>query len=150
MAAQPSRRCAVRVDPAHAGDMAKSSLSHRLQKSFEPFALAMSGKRWFPLYAIVNHRGRSSGKAYRTPIAVVPTRGRGRILIGLPWGRQTNWARNVVAAGGVDLTWKGRTVHTTSPRIIDAVEATALAKAPFRPVVKRMPGAIVLREQPEV
>ena len=118
--------------------MATSSFSHRLQKSFEPVALAMSGKRWFPLYAIVNHRGRSSGKPYKTPIAVVPTH-----------GRQTNWARNVVAAGGVDLTWKGRTVHTTSPRIIDAVEAAALAKAPFRPVVKRMPGAIVLHEQSE-
>ena len=126
--------------------MAKSSFSHKLQKSLQPAALAMSGKRWFPLYAIVNHRGRSSSTAYKTPIAVVPSRGRDTILIGLPWGLKTNWARNVVAAGGVDLTWKGRTVHTTRPRIVDAVEATALAKAPFRPIMKRMPGAIVLQE----
>ncbi|GAA4354546.1 nitroreductase family deazaflavin-dependent oxidoreductase [Microbacterium rhizosphaerae] len=129
--------------------MAKQSFSHRLQKSIEPLALAMSGRRWFPLYAVVNHRGRRSGTAYKTPVAVVPTVGRGSVLIGLPWGRETNWARNVIAAGGVDLTWKGRTVHATNPRIIDAVEATALTRALFRPVVKRMPGAIVLHEQTE-
>lgn len=121
------------------------SFSHGLQKAFEPMAMALAGRRWFPLYAVVNHRGRTSGTAYRTPVAVVPTTDRDTILIGLPWGKGTNWARNVVAAGGADLGWRGRTVRTVDARIVDAVEATALTKGPFRPVVKRMPGAIVLR-----
>lgn len=135
--AAPSRPGSV-----HAGTM---SFSHGLQKAFEPFALATAGKSWFPLYAVVHHVGRSSGTAYTTPVAVVPTADKGTILIGLPWGTKTNWARNVVAAGGSDLDWKGRVVHTEDPRIVDPVEATALAKRPFSAVMKRMPGAIVLR-----
>jgi deazaflavin-dependent oxidoreductase (nitroreductase family) len=136
-------------EAAHAGAMASRSFTHGLQKALEPLAMAMSGRRWFPLYAIVHHRGRRSGTDYTTPVAIVPTVDRDAIMIALPWGLGTNWARNVVAAGGADLTWKGRRVPTSDPRIVDAVEATALAKNPFRLVVKRMPGAIVLRRKPQ-
>lgn len=121
------------------------SFSHWLQKAFEPSALAMSGRRWFPLYATVHHLGRKSGAAYTTPVAVVPSHDRQTIVIGLPWGTTTNWARNVVAAGGADLDWKGRVVRTSDPRILDAAEAAALCRRPFSAVVRRMPGAIVLR-----
>ena len=136
-------------EAGHAGVMASRSFTHGLQKAFEPMAMAIGGRRWFPLYAIVHHRGRRSGTEYTTPVAIVPTVDREAIMIALPWGLGTNWARNVVAAGGADLTWKGRRVPTSEPRIVDAVEATALAKGPFRPVVKRMPGAIVLRRKPQ-
>jgi len=128
--------------------MASRGFDHWLQKAFEPIALAMSGKRWFPLYAVVNHRGRTSGTEYTTPVAIIPAVDRDSFLIGLPWGLKTNWARNVVAAGGAELTWKGRRVATSDPRIVGAVEATALAKRLYRPVVKRMPGAIVLHREP--
>ncbi|MFE6997099.1 nitroreductase family deazaflavin-dependent oxidoreductase [Microbacterium sp. NPDC057659] len=121
------------------------SFSHGLQKALEPAALAMSGRRWFPLYATVHHRGRKSGTAFTTPVAVVPSRSHETIVIGLPWGTTTNWARNVVAAGFADLDWKGGVVHTVDPRIVDAAEAAALCRRPFSAVVRRMPGAIVLR-----
>jgi hypothetical protein len=68
-------------------------------------------------------------------------------MIGLPWGRDTNWARNVMAAGGATLTWKGRDVWVTDPRIVDAAEAAAITKAPFAGIVRRMPGALLLREE---
>ncbi|WP_344066287.1 nitroreductase family deazaflavin-dependent oxidoreductase [Microbacterium pumilum] len=109
-----------------------------------PFARALSGRRWFPLWAIVHHRGRRSGTRYSTPVAVVPTESQELILIGLPWGRNTNWARNVVAAGSATLTWKGREHQTTAPRVIEAAEAAALAKPFFRNVIRRFPAAIVL------
>ncbi|WP_345799976.1 nitroreductase family deazaflavin-dependent oxidoreductase [Microbacterium sp. AZCO] len=117
----------------------------RIQTAFEPVARALAGKRWFPLWAVIHHRGRKSGTEFATPIAVVPTSDRSIVLIGLPWGTTTNWARNVVAAQGADLTWKGRTIRTTDPRIVDPTEAAALARPAFRFIVKRMPGAIVLR-----
>jgi deazaflavin-dependent oxidoreductase (nitroreductase family) len=116
-----------------------------IQRRTEPIARALAGRRWFPLWAIVRHRGRRSGTEYETPIAVVPSRQPDTIVIGLPWGRQTNWARNVVAEGGTVLRWKGRDIETTSPRIVDAAEAAALARAPFGLVLKRMPAALVLR-----
>jgi deazaflavin-dependent oxidoreductase (nitroreductase family) len=111
----------------------------------EPVARALAGKRWFPLWAVVHHRGRRSGTAYATPVAVVPTADPDAILIGLPWGADTNWARNVVAAGGATLRWRGGDVAATAPRIVPAAEAARLARTPFRAVVRRMPAAIVLR-----
>jgi deazaflavin-dependent oxidoreductase (nitroreductase family) len=114
------------------------------QRGFEPIARALAGRRWFPLWAVVHHRGRRSGTEYATPIAVVPTRDKSLILIGLPWGTTTNWARNVVAADGAVVTWKGRDQRMGAPRIIDAMEAATLATPLFRFAVRRMPGAIVL------
>ena len=116
-----------------------------LVKATEPIAKALAGRRGFPLWAVVHHRGRKSGTDYETPVAVVPTRDPRVVLIGLPWGAKTNWARNVVAAGGADLSWKGVRRPTASPRIIGAEEAAALAKPLFRPIVQRMPAAIVLQ-----
>ncbi|WES64670.1 nitroreductase family deazaflavin-dependent oxidoreductase [Microbacter sp. GSS18] len=110
----------------------------------EPVARSLAGHRAFPLWAVIHHRGRRSGAEYATPIAVVPTYDEGVVLIGLPYGLDTNWARNVVAAGGATLAWKGAEHRTSAARIIDADEAAALAKAPFHAVVKRMPGAILL------
>ncbi len=115
------------------------------QRAFEPVAKALAGRRWFPLWAVMHHRGRRSGTAYATPVAVVPTTDRSMILIGLPWGAHTNWARNVVAAEGATLTWRGREVAATAPRIIGCAEAAALSRPMFRAVVRRMPAAIVLR-----
>ncbi|MFE5672604.1 nitroreductase family deazaflavin-dependent oxidoreductase [Agromyces sp. NPDC056523] len=117
----------------------------RIVRATEPVARALAGRRWFPLWAVIHHRGRRSGTDYATPIAIVPTTSRHDILIGLPWGAGTNWARNVVAAGGATLRWKGREVRAGEPRIIDCGEAAALAKPAFRPVVRRFPAAIVLR-----
>jgi deazaflavin-dependent oxidoreductase (nitroreductase family) len=116
----------------------------RLANATAPVARALAGRRWVPLWALIRHRGRRSGTAYETPIAVVPTADASIVMIGLPWGAKTNWARNVVAAGGASLRWKGRDVELRHPRIVDGAAAERLAKAPFRPVLKRFPAAIVL------
>ena len=81
---------------------------------------------------------------YAVPVAVIPTGRSGIVLIGLPWGPTTNWARNVLAAGGARLTWKGQDHRLTEPRVIEAAEAVALAKPFYRRVVGRFPAAIVL------
>ena len=113
-------------------------------KATEPVARALAGRRWFPLWAVVHHRGRRSGTEYATPIAVVPTVSRDVIMIGLPWGPKTNWARNVVAADGAILTWKGSEHRAGHPRIVDGTEAGTLARPLFRGVIRRFPAAIVL------
>jgi deazaflavin-dependent oxidoreductase (nitroreductase family) len=122
----------------------RSGPPRALVHATEPLARALAGRRWMPLWAIIHHRGRRSGTEYATPIAVIPTADESIILIGLPWGLGTNWARNVVAAGGATLTWKGREQQATEPRIVEASVAIGLAKPFVRSVVKGMPGAIVL------
>ena len=119
----------------------------RLVTATAPVARALAGRRWVPLWALIRHRGRRSGTAYETPIAVVPTTDTSIVMIGLPWGVTTNWARNVVAAGGASLRWRGRDVELVHPRIVDGAEAERLAKAPFRPVLRRFPAAIVFERR---
>jgi len=119
----------------------------RLVNATAPVARALAGRRWVPLWALIRHRGRRSGTAYETPIAVVPTTDASTVMIGLPWGVTTNWARNVMAAGGASLRWKGRDLVLVHPRIIDGAEAERLAKAPLRPVLRRFPGAIVFERE---
>ncbi|MWC00019.1 nitroreductase family deazaflavin-dependent oxidoreductase [Agromyces seonyuensis] len=109
-----------------------------------PVARALAGRRWMPLWAVIRHHGRKSGTAYETPIAVVPTTDRSIVMIGLPWGTGTNWARNVLAADGATLHWKGRDVALTHPRVIDAAEAKRLARGPVRALIGRFPAALVL------
>lgn len=109
-----------------------------------PVALALAGRRWFPVWAIVHHRGRRSGTEYDTPIAIVPTVTSDVILIGLPWGPTTEWARNVQAAGSAILTWRGRIHVAGEPRVVEPAEAAALAKPAFRGVVRRFPVSLVL------
>lgn len=116
----------------------------RLVNATAPVARALAGRRWVPLWALIRHRGRRSDTAYETPIAVVPTTDASIVMIGLPWGAKTNWARNVIAADRASLRWKGRDIELVHPRIVDGTEAEALAKAPFRPVLRRFPAAIVL------
>ncbi len=149
MAEPPGGSVAVPAGVADAGDVAesrgKSGPPRWAVKGSEPFVKAISGRRWFPLFGIMHHRGRKSGTAYETPIAVIPTAAKDVLLIGLPWGIDTNWAQNVVAAGGATVTWKGGRYGVTDPRIVEGAEAVAMAKPLFRSVVRRFPGAIVLK-----
>jgi deazaflavin-dependent oxidoreductase (nitroreductase family) len=48
-----------------------------------------------PIWSIVEHVGRRSGKTYRTPVSVFRTRDGVAIL--LPYGTDRDWVRNVQA-----------------------------------------------------
>ena len=54
-----------------------------------------------PGFGIVTHVGRKSGRVYRTPVKVFRTPE--AFLIALTYGRDCQWVRNVVAAGGCQL-----------------------------------------------
>ncbi|CCH76169.1 conserved hypothetical protein [Nostocoides japonicum T1-X7] len=108
-----------------------------LVRGTAPVARLLAGRRWFPIWAIVHHRGRRSGTAYEVPVAIVPGSGSGTFLIGLPWGPSTNWARNVLAAGSATVTWKGKDWLATNPRLIGPDEAAPLA----RPALRRLIGS---------
>ena len=68
-----------------------------------------------PGFGAVHHRGRRSGRAYRTPVNLFPTE-RG-FVIALTYGPRTDWVRNVLAAGGCAVESRGRTVACTAPRL---------------------------------
>ena len=69
-----------------------------------------------PWFGVVMHRGRRSGRSYRTPINVfrVP----GGYVVALTYGPDTDWVKNVLADGGCVLETRGRRVTLRDPRIL--------------------------------
>ena len=54
-----------------------------------------------PGFGVVTHVGRNSGRIYRTPVKVFRTPD--AFLIALTYGRDCQWVKNVVSAGGCQL-----------------------------------------------
>lgn len=94
---------------------------HWLSKVTAPLGRPLAGRRWFPLFAILEHRGRTSGRVYRIPIVAVHTAH--GFVIPVPFGDRTQWVRNLQAAGGTRLRWKGKDYRVTEPEVIEAAEA---------------------------
>jgi deazaflavin-dependent oxidoreductase (nitroreductase family) len=72
--------------------------------------------RYVPGLAVVSHVGRRSGRTYRTPVSLFK-RGDG-FAIALFYGVDSQWVRNVVAAGGVDIQTRGRHLRLVRPEIV--------------------------------
>jgi deazaflavin-dependent oxidoreductase (nitroreductase family) len=98
----------VRRDPVR-------SLSNRI-------FLEISG-RSLRAYSIVLHVGRASGREYRNPVSAYPL-GDG-FVIAVLYGRQSQWVRNVMAAGRFALRTKGRDYPLERPEIIPPAQALA-------------------------
>jgi len=69
-----------------------------------------------PGFGIVLHRGRRSGHPYRTPINVF--RGGDGYVAALTYGTDTDWVKNVLAAGGCELEVRRQRVRLTDPRVV--------------------------------
>jgi deazaflavin-dependent oxidoreductase (nitroreductase family) len=95
-------------------------------KHFNKVALLLAGRRYVPLWAALHHRGRRSGKDYVVPVGVVPTDA--TFLIALPWGPGTDWVRNVRAAGGCTIRWRGHDYACTEPELVDQDIARSAAR----------------------
>jgi deazaflavin-dependent oxidoreductase (nitroreductase family) len=69
-----------------------------------------------PGFGIVIHTGRKSGRTYRTPINVF--RDGNDYIIALTYGPETDWVRNVQAAGGCQIVTRGQWISLTNPRLV--------------------------------
>lgn len=69
-----------------------------------------------PGFAILTHKGRKSGKTYRIPINAF--RDGNDYLFALTYGAETDWVRNVQAAGGCEIMTRGHTIRLTNPRVV--------------------------------
>ena len=94
--------------------------------------------------AVVHHVGRKSGRSYRTPVVAFPLDG--SYLTPLPYGTDTDWALNLLAAGGGELELLGTLQRVENPRIIDARTAQQLVPAAVGPLIRALdlPGFLLL------
>ena len=76
-----------------------------------------------PPWAVVLHRGRRSGRQYRTPLFAF-RRGR-TLVIALLYGEESEWLRNLRKGGG-RVVRAGRTFVVGPPEIVETSTALAL------------------------
>src|SRR6266545_2581521 len=82
-----------------------------------------------PHFGVVVHRGRTSGRLYRTPVKLFPRPG--GCVVALTYGPGSDWVRNVLAAGGCVLETRGRALPMTRPRLFHD-EGRRAVPAPLR------------------
>jgi deazaflavin-dependent oxidoreductase (nitroreductase family) len=77
-----------------------------------------------PLFGVVHHVGRVSGRAYHIPVNVF--RDGDGYIVALTYGSDTDWVKNVLAAGSLELERFGKRIMLTDPEIrIDPTNAWA-------------------------
>ena len=89
-----------------------------------------------PAFGIVLHRGRRTGRVYRTPVNAFPHED--GFLIALTYGRDVDWVKNVVTEGGCRLIHRGRGVDLIDPRILPLQEVTGSIPGWIRSILRTL------------
>lgn len=92
---------------------------------------------WAPGWGVVVHRGRKSGRTFRTPLWVF--RRPNGFVIALTYGPETDWVRNVLAAGGCELQTRRRRYQLGAPAVFrdqNATDMPAFIRFMLRRVIK--------------
>ena len=97
---------------------------------------------WLPGFGVIIHTGRTSQRQYRTPVNVFKTPD--GYVVALTYGRESDWVKNVQAAGGCELITRGRQYRLTAPQIVHD-ESRSLVAAITRPILRFMRVADFLR-----
>jgi deazaflavin-dependent oxidoreductase (nitroreductase family) len=88
-----------------------------------------------PGFGMLHHRGRKSGREYRTPVKLFH---RGpQYVITLPYGSAADWVRNVIAAGGCELVLRRRRIRLVAPELF-LDDGTVHIPKPIRRILSRM------------
>ena len=103
-----------------------------LTRILNPLMRKFAGRRHVRMAAEVRHIGRRSGRAYLTPtgahvhgdVAVIP----------LTFGNQSDWSKNVRAAGGCSIRVNGQDYAATEPRLVGRSDAGPLLRSAFGPM----------------
>ena len=77
-----------------------------------------------PGFGVIHHRGRRSGHEYATPVNVF--RSSDGYVVALTYGPESDWVKNVLAAGGCQLETRGRRVQLTQPRLVHDESRSAM------------------------
>ena len=82
-------------------------------RAMRPLALRSAGKEGSNT-SVVRHVGRRSGKTYQTPVIAVQHDD--SFLIALPYGKRTDWLKNILDRGSATIVTNGHTFEVDRPR----------------------------------
>jgi deazaflavin-dependent oxidoreductase (nitroreductase family) len=89
-------------------------MRHIATHYLDPLLRPLAG--WAPWFGILTHRGRRSGRTYRTPLNVFR---RGDLYVFfLTYGSDVDWVKNVLAAGRATLRTRGSDVELAEPELV--------------------------------
>lgn len=116
-----------------------------MTRLLNPVLVRLAGKRHFPVAAQLHHVGRRSGRHYVTPVGA---RLSGDVIvIPLTFGNQSDWSKNVRAAGECTIRLNGASYHAVGPQFVgrdpgnpDALRAVKSAYNPMLRASFRMLG----------
>jgi deazaflavin-dependent oxidoreductase (nitroreductase family) len=85
-------------------------------------------------FSLIRHVGRTSGRTYETPLilARVPE----GFIAELTYGERVNWYRNIVAAGGGIVVYRGDDYRITAIEPCSSDRGRNAYPTPFRQVLK--------------
>src|SRR5712692_4810299 len=117
MTTRPGRVNLRPAVPIRACEDGRVSLSHAIGRfnrvATNRLTSPVAGR--LPGFGIITHRGRRSGRTYRTPVNVF--RRPGGFVVALTYGRG-DWVKNVLAAGQAQVRTRGRTHNLSNPRVL--------------------------------
>lgn len=87
---------------------------HLVNRYVNPVTRPVAKK--LPSFAILTHRGRKTGRNYRTPVNVF--RRGNEYFFFLTYGSDVQWVKNVVANGHCSIETRSRVVELIEPRLI--------------------------------
>ena len=115
-----------------------------LTKVLNPVMMTLAGRRHVRMAAQVRHIGRKSGRPYVTPV------GAGRagdiFVIPLTFGNQSDWSRNIRAAGGATIRLNGVDYRVDQPQLADRAQAAPVVRAAFGPVMRAGFGVLGIKQ----
>jgi deazaflavin-dependent oxidoreductase (nitroreductase family) len=90
-------------------------LRHVVNRYLNPLTRPLAKK--LPGFAILTHRGRKTGRTYRTPVNVF-RRGNDNYYFFLTYGSDVQWVKNVLASGACSIETRGRAVELIEPELV--------------------------------
>ena len=102
----------------------------------DPILRPLAGR--LPTFGSIQHRGRSTGRLYRTPVNVF--RRGDTFLFFLTYGSDVQWVKNVLVGGGCTIETRGETLKLLNPELITDAELK-LAPPIARFVERHLAGA---------
>lgn len=101
---------------------------------------------YLPPWAVIHHQGRRSGRDYATP--VFAWKSGHRLAVAVVYGERSDWLRNALAAGSVEVTRRGRFDAWTGLHVVDVQSSgmSAVARIYARPFGSMLVGDLSRRE----
>jgi deazaflavin-dependent oxidoreductase (nitroreductase family) len=100
-----------------------------MSRLLNPLVRKLAGKKHMAMAAQIHHTGRRSGRSFMTPVGAKISGV--YFLIPLTFGNQSDWCRNVRAAGGATIRSQGHDYHVIEPELLDTKAARTEIRSTF-------------------